>query len=280
MASTPARRMPRRLPLLAAAGVAAAAAVGFAVVPGLSGSDRAIALAPTAPLSFPVTATWLPPSVSPTRFFSYGDLGLQIESFRAGEDGIAIGVGTSYDTVPPLDHSVPVDINGIEGRAFDATGDDRSRPEYGIAWQLPDGRIVQVSGGGRFDDPALLERVADSVVERAQPVDLTLSLAPSGWRVTDYQSDDHVTYADPADDHDQDLSVSIRSSVGADLDDYYRLEDLHDITVDGRHGVMARLSDGWLIETSAADGQAFALMAPTSLTEDQAIQVAAGVRHR
>ena len=58
-ATPPARtkRPGRRAAVLVAA---AAAAVGIGVVPALVGSDDSIALAAVDPLTFPVTATWLP----------------------------------------------------------------------------------------------------------------------------------------------------------------------------------------------------------------------------
>jgi hypothetical protein len=284
----------RRSAWMAGAGMSAAAAVAaaFAIVPAITGSQAAVALAPVSPPIFPVTATWLPSGLPhDARFFFYDDIGLgegsaelTQASYRSGDDGISIAVSDNFGSWGALNKSEadPVVVAGDPGYGFRATGDGGFDPTYSVVWQEADGSVVGVIGHGRFNDARLVERVADSVIDRPQSVDLFLTIAPSGWEVANYQSDNHVIYADPehpGSTRDQ-IGLSVRSGVGKDLDDYYGLRDVHDIEVDGRHGVLARGKDTWILEATSPDGQAFALNAPARLTENQMIAVAEGVRHR
>lgn len=284
--TSPAVRRPRRLPLLVAA--AAAAAVGIGVVPALVGSDDSIALAAVDPLTFPVTPTWLPEGVGDP-VFHYEAGNQQLAEYGDGDDLVRLDVLHDNPARVPSDAD-PVDVNGQAGVGFAGRqhiGSPETVAAYTVVWEEGDGDKLRVTGLGRYADRATVERVADSVTEHSQPVDLFLSVAPSGWQPYGYLSDHHILYRDPDGKQGDgtDLAMTVVDRVDPDLGNT-GARDVHEITVDGRGGVLGRTVDMndetilWILQTTAPDGTAFALQAPGRFTEDQAIEVAAGVRHR
>lgn len=272
-ATAPAVRRTRRLPLLVAASVVAAAAVGAAVAPALLGSDDSIALAAVDPLTFPVTPTWLPEGLGDPAF-SKDSASLSFASYGTPRDGVNVVVSDTWDQWEDRDREREIDIAGRDGLVF-----ERDPGDVVIVWEQPDGDLVGVSGRGTFADEAVIERIAESVTDRAQPVDLFLTVAPEGWHVLAYQSDHHVSYGERGE-----LSVTLVEGQQGGPD--YGATGVHDVTVNGRDGWIGSQVDeagdraGWILVTTAADGQAFSLQAPAALTEAQVIEIAAGVRHR
>ena len=66
--------------------------------------------------------------------------------------------------------------------------------------QRPDGKWLAVHGpGDRYDDEAALVQVAESVVDRPQPVQLQFGLAPEGWQVSSCESPVHLSLISQAD---------------------------------------------------------------------------------
>lgn len=273
-----ASRRPPRLSLLAAA---AAVAAGVAVLPAIV-SDDGLALAAVDPLTFPLTATWLPVGTDAPVFTRDGDL--QLATYDgAGRDRITLVAPESFDHWGELPSDPErFDVAGRDGRGF-ATQEHQGRPGpvpgYTIVWEQADGDVVGVSGSGAYADPALVERVADSVVDEAQPIDLFLSVAPRGWPLHGFVSGHHVSYGE-----DGELTVSLLSRAGA-IDDT-GARDLHAVSVGGRPGRLGRLVDsdgetvGRVLESTAPDGRPFLLDVSGSLSEEQVVEVAAGVRHR
>lgn len=276
-------RRPRRIALIA---VAATAAVGLTVAPALLRSHHSVALASVDPLTFPVTPTWLPDGL-PLQRFTFNPQSAMYgadPSCAAGTpctaNRVTISVSGDWQRWEVPSTATDVDVDGHPGKLFPAPWNP-SHPEQHLAWADGDGEVLAVTGEGRFADPAVLERIADSVVDRRQQVDLFLTVAPAGWPVYGYLSDDHVSYGDEGQ-----LTVTLlKQPEQVDLIGY-GARDAHDVSVDGRHGVLGRQADesgdtvAWVLTSTAPDGQAFSLQAPGDLTEGQVLQVAAGVRHR
>jgi hypothetical protein len=272
-ATLPAVRRTRRVPLLVAASVVAAAAVGVGVAPALLGSDDSIALAAVDPLTFPVTPTWLPEGLGdPT--FSKDSSSLTFATYGTPRNGINVVVSDTWDQWEDRDGEREIDVAGRDGVVF-----ERDPGDVVIVWEQPDGDLVGVSGRGTFADEDVIERIAESVTDRTQPVDLFLTVAPEGWHVLAYQSDHHVSYGERGE-----LSVTLVEGQQGGPD--YGATGVHDVTVNGRAGWIGSQVDeagertGWILVSTAADGQAFSLQAPAALTEAQVIKIAAGVRHR
>jgi hypothetical protein len=272
----------RRTAILAAA--AAVAACAALVSP--FGSDEAIALVSVDPVAFPVTATYLPNGLPLERFtFSaqgmdamYGeDPSCESQEQACGADRLTLSVRDSF-AYWDVDHdAAQVDVAGHPGRGFYAPWNDH-HPEYSIVWELTDGEIVGVTGEGRYSDPATVERIADSVTETSQPVDLFLTIAPKGWPLYGYLSDHYVMYGDHGE-----LAVTLLDRPEIDLS-AAGASDVRPVTVNGRPAELGRITDdqgqAWVLQTTAPDGQGFNLNAPGALTEDQVIEIAAGVQHR
>ena len=268
-APTPAVRRTRRLPLLVAASVVAVAGVGAAVTPALVGSDHSIALAAVDPLTFPVTPTWLPAGLGDP-VFSKDSSALAFASYGSAEHGINVVVSPTLDQWEDRDRERAIDVQGHEGILF-----ERDPGDVVVVWQ--DGRdYVGVSGRGDLADEEVIEKVAESVVDRRQQVDLFLTVAPEGWTVMAYQSDHHVSYGERGE-----LAVTLVDQLDPRLADS-GAGDVHAVVVDGRPGALGKggMSEGWYLQSTAPDGQAFSLQAPGRLTEEQVIEIAAGVRHR
>ena len=56
-----------------------------------------------------------------------------------------------------------------------------------LLWERPDGRWVRVLGEGGYADLDALLPVAESIVDRPQPLGLQFGLAPAGWSLTGYE---------------------------------------------------------------------------------------------
>lgn len=273
-APAPAVRRTRRLPLLVAASVVAAAGAGIAVAPALLKSDDSIALAAVDPLTFPVTPTWLPEGLGEP-IFSKDTSALQFARYGAqGADTLTVLVTDTWDQWEERDNERPIDIGGQDGIVF-----ERDPGDVVIAWEQADGDLVGVVGRGQFADEGTVEKVAESVRDRGQAVDLFLTVAPEGWRVMAYQSDHHVSYGERGE-----LAVTLLDGQKGGPD--FGATGVRDISVEGRPGWIGSQIDadgdrtGWIVVSTAPDGRVFSLQAPTSLTEAQVIEVAAGVRHR
>lgn len=272
----------RRLPLLAAA---AATAAGLALAPAVLKSDHSLALAAADPLTFPVTATWLPPGLPLTRF-TYSPQEAMYGADPSCASGtpcvgqrVSVSVRDDWQGWEVPDDARRVDVNGASGRLFEAPW-AQDQPELHLVWEQPDGDVIGVTGEGRYADPATLERIAESVVDRSQPVALFLTVAPAGWHVYGYVSDHHVSYGDEGQ-----LAITLINAEQVDLEGY-GARDAHTVSVAGRHGVLGRQVDedgdtvAWILTSTAPDGQAFSLQAPGELTGAQVVEIAAGVRHR
>lgn len=286
--TSPAVRRPRRLPLLVAA--AAAAAVGIGVVPALVGSDDSIALAAVDPLTFPVTPTWLPEGAGDPVF--HYERAWQLASYGEGKNHVSVSVvEEDADWDGPPANAEAVDVNGQPGMGYasrEHLGTPETVPAYTVYWRAADGDELRVTGFGSNAERATVERVADSVTDETQPVDLFLTVAPEGWQVSGYKSDHHILLIDPTGEtggDGTDLSVQLIDHVSLTREEY-GARDVQEVTVDSRPALLARTVDmqnetvHWMLQTTTADGTAFHLNAPGRMTEEQVIEVAAGVRHR
>lgn len=264
---------PRQGRRLVGLGLAAATVAGAAVlVPSLlgTGGSGAVALGPVEPLTFPFTPSRLPSGLGDPVFDRDGDLWLA--QYRgAGADRVSVVVPGSLDHWAIPGDAEPVDVAGTEGRLFTAADG-----AVVVAWTEADGDVVGVSGRGAFADADRVEGIAESLTDRPQPVDLVLTVAPEGWTPTAYKADRTVQFTGDSGS----LTVVLLDQPSPDLAGYGVAEATR-VEVAGRPGTIGRHNDGgWVLEARTADGTPFSLQAPTTLTQDQVVEVAAGVRHR
>jgi hypothetical protein len=157
-----------------------------------------------------------------------------------------------------------------------------------LLWERPDGRWTQVLGEGAYGEAAAALTVAESIVDRPQPVGLQFGLAPAGWSIGGYEESrslDLVNDADPR----QLLRLSlIGRGGGATLDTVFEGELLASpvkpVTIQGLDGRLGLLEGGespdyWRVVGQLPDGPMFLLVAPQELTEEQLLAIAEQVTY-
>ena len=276
----PAAHRSRRLPLLVAAAVAA---VGLAVTPALVGSDTSVALAAVDPLTFPLTPTSLPAGLGDPVFEH--DANFITARYGPVLNGVSITTdveGQDFWSIP--DNASTAEINGhhatvLSRTVYDGTPD--SAPAVSVIWQGDDNDWTAVTGSGTYADAARVAAIAESLREEPQPVDLALSVAPTGWSVVAYKDDRILTLAASGEAGETDLTVAPVERVGRDLAGY-GANDVETLVMNGEAAQLGRQAaeagdQSWVLEAQTASGQPFSLQAPAALTRDQVIQVAKGV---
>jgi len=157
-----------------------------------------------------------------------------------------------------------------------------------LLWERPDGRWLQVLGEGAYGEPAAAVAVAESIVDRPQPVGLQFGLAPAGWSIGGYEESrslDLVNDAAP----EQLLRLSLIGregglTVDTALSGTELAAPVVPVTVQGLDGRLALVEgygnpDFWNLVGEFADGPMFLLVAPQELTEEQLLAIAEQVTY-
>jgi hypothetical protein len=163
-----------------------------------------------------------------------------------------------------------------------------------LFWQRPDGQWVYMWGENEYSQVAALVSVAESIVDRPQPVPLQVGLAPVGWSVSSYGSDGNLTLISDADPSISNrLSISLlerwRGYTKPDLGEMAEGNPVEQVTVDGEPAELVSVPDHfappedqrrmWNLAGQFADGTQFLLQAPDTLTREQVLQVAGQVTY-
>ncbi len=253
-----------------AGGLVAAAVAAFGLLaPSLLGRGE-VALARTDPLTFPVTPTSLPSGIGDPVFEV--DPGFSLARYGTGESTLTVIAPDS------LAHwTMPTDAQHVLLDDHDALAFRAEPNAFTVAWEEDDGQVLGVTGRGRYAAPDEVEAVARSLVERPQRVPLELTLAPRGWEVSSYRSDRGAELSGDG----EHLSVSLLTRLSPGLE-AYAATDVSTVDVSGHPGLVGRQGsgDGWVLEGRTTDGQAFSVLAPASLTRDEVVDLARGIRHR
>lgn len=190
-------------------------------------------------------------------------------------------------------------------RAVPATPTQEEQPEelctdsYAeLYWQRSDGQWVAVYGlGDRYGVETALVGVAESIVDRPQPVQLQFRLAPQGWMVSSYESLGNLTLVSEA------APTSLTDRIGVSLLERWRgytdpdvvLQGMTDgnpveeVTVNGAPARLVSVPDHfadpgsgrrtWYLAAQFADGPQFLLQAPDTLTRDDVLAMAEGLSY-
>jgi hypothetical protein len=168
-----------------------------------------------------------------------------------------------------------------------------------LYWQRADGLWIGVQGeGDRYGQVPALVRVAESIVDVPQPVQLQFRLAPEGWAVSSYESLANlslVSEAAPTSLTDR-ISVSLleRWRGYDDPDDVLQgMTDgnpVEEVTVDGEPARLVSVPDHfadpaagrrmWNLAARFTDGPLFLLQAPDTLTREDVLAMAEGLTWR
>jgi hypothetical protein len=300
----PARDRPvhlRRRVVIVAAAVAAAVVVGIAVTDtgGPGGSADTSAPNPPPPTSgspalvrFDMPA--LPPELNPI------PEGVTRPGFTAEPGWIAAVYGDADGPRSADKSDIYVrasqrrpDIHGgrdttYAGKPAVVERVDQEEPDYhsvSLTWERSPGQWITLTGMGDFADEQAVRSLADTLVDTDEPLSLGISVAPPGWELYAFKgagpdSDGGVTSL--RDPHHRDRTIDVSTMPGL-VPDYGRAVEggplpTVPVSVNGRQGELVHLADDrWMLQALLPDGRAFQLQVPAGFTQQQVIELAAGV---
>ena len=249
-------------------------------------------------VTFPLSLDPAPEGLTPTfsRFGGtpyYGDQPLVFTADYASEGGDRV----LLELFPADPRRLP-DVGWSEqGRAAGTATVDGAQAEVrrgdGVAsllWERPDGRWVWLLGEGAHAQPEALGAVADSIVDRPQPVGLQFGLAPAGWSVSGYEESRSLDLTSDTAPQQQPLRLSVFGpgpglTVDSRFDGMSLAGPVQQVTIQGLAGRMALAqgdvgsSDYWFVVGQLPAGRFFLLLAPEILTQDQVLQIAEQVTY-
>lgn len=158
-----------------------------------------------------------------------------------------------------------------------------------ILWERPDGRWVRILGEGAYAEIAAVVTVAESLVDRPQPLGLQFGLAPAGWSLTGYEESRSIDLTRD-DDPQQLLRLSVYPPGGnGSIDTMLKGMDLAGpvtpVTIQGQEGRLALAKgdqghpDYWYTVGQLPNGSRFLLLAPRVLTQEQVLEIAEQVTY-
>ena len=241
--------------------------------------------------TFPLSVDPVPPGLTPTfsrwggvDFYPGQPLVYSADYSSAGSDRFLVRLFPDDPRAwPDSGWSVDGPVTGsatVDG----AVAEVRSRDGYlTLLWERADGRWMQVLGEGAYGETDAAVAVAESIVDRPQPVGLQFGLAPAGWSIGGYEESrslDLVNDAEPQ----QLLRLSlIGREGGLTIDSALAGTELAapvvPVTVKGLEGRLALVDgydapDYWNLVGQFADGPMFLLVAPQDLTVEQVVAIA------
>ena len=241
-------------------------------------------------VTFPLSLDPAPEGLTPT--FSrwggvpyYGDAPLVFTADYSSADGDRVLIML----FPEDPRGLPDDSGwSVQGEAAGTATVDGAEAEVTLGdslatvlWERPDGRWVWILGEGAYDETAAVIAVAETVVDRPQPVGLQFGLAPVGWSVGGYEESRSLDLVSDTDPEQPPLRLSlIGEEGGATIDTFFQgmalAGPVEPVTIKGLPARMA-LADGgggWLVVGQLPDGPLFLLLAPPILTREQVLEIA------
>jgi hypothetical protein len=261
-----------------------------------STAPNGIALVSAEEVTFPLSLDPAPEGMTP--LFSlwggvpyYGEGPLVYAADYTSPDGDRILVSLFPDDPRTLaDQGVEGVSSGavaVDGRTAELWTSDFS---VSLLWERPDGRWVRIMGEGAYGEVGAVVTVAESLVDRPQPLGLQFGLAPAGWSLGGYEESRSIDLVNDAAPQQPPLRLSVFGGPGlpATIDSYF--EDralagpLETVTVQGAAARMALTDDGadgssWMLAGQLPGGPLFLLLAPPSLTREQVLEIAEQVTY-
>ena len=268
-----------------AIGLVAASAAGVLVAaPSLLGLENAgaIALAPVDPVSFPLTPSDVPAGLGEPIF----EMDSNFMSARYGArspDGLTVTTNVDSEdfwTIP--DDTESVDISGHDGTLFHGVAFDGTTiatPTISVVWRDDNGEWTRVTGQGTYAEAGRVEAFAESLLDRPQPVDLSLSVAPAGWSLTAYKEDRILMLSPDNGPSEDDLTVALVDKLPEDFAHAYDVDQVTTARVHARDALVGKNSEAWILLAQVADGQAYLVSAPGTFSREQVVEVANGVSY-
>jgi hypothetical protein len=281
------------------------AAVVIAAPDGLGPPPGSVTLVGFEAPTFPLSPDPVPAGMTPA-FSGDGDQA-SFADYRSvdGEDRFTVGVSGEEPERPEESDQYEirvveeVSIGGreaqlVRGRQIVCPGPDSApacawQPFVDIRWERSEARWVQLSGEGRYGDPARLAAVAASLVDRPQEVTLSVGLAPAGWSIRAYKDGRILTLVN--DSYEQ-QTLNVFRPLPEDVVPADRLLSelmgpvgpVIPVTVNDRPAQLVQigggpLESGWYLQAQFPEGTTFVVQAPAAFTQDEVLRFAGEVTY-
>ncbi len=247
---------------------------------------------------FPLSLDPAPPGLTPE--FSlwggvpyYGDGPLIYAADYMNPDGDRVLVTLFSEDPRNLDgwgpEGAPSGTVPVNGRTAEVWVGDFS---VSLVWERPDGRWVRLSGEHSYADLPAMTAVAESVVDRPQPLSLQFGLAPAGYTLGGYEESRSIDLVNDAAPMEAPLRLSVIPGQvsGLTVDDMVEgltlAAPVQSVTIQGRDGRLALVNGGagnppyWYVVGQFADGALFLLIAPETVPQEQLLQIAEQATYR
>ena len=188
--------------------------------------------------------------------------------------------GDDFWNIP--ENARTADISGHDaiifaGVAFDGT--TTSTPALSVVWRNDSGDWTGVTGKGAYADADRVESFAESLSERPQPVDLSLSVAPESWSLRAYKEDRILILSPDRGPAELDLTVALVDTAPEDFEAAYGVDQVTTAAVHGSDALLGKNAHGWVLLAKSASGQAYSVSAPETFTREQVVAIADGVSY-
>jgi hypothetical protein len=154
-----------------------------------------------------------------------------------------------------------------------------------LFWERVDGQWVWLRGEDAYANAASVVAVAESLVDRPQPVDVQIGLSPEGWVMSSYE-DNGVSFIDSGDPSQRLFVWLMERWRGETVESafqgmYVGAEQW--VTVNGQPAKIVLVDQGdsneWFLAGELEGGVLFALQVPESFTQEQMIALAEQVTY-
>jgi hypothetical protein len=318
MRATPRRRLGRTAALRTGVAVATAAAAwaGAVAVTGPGAPDPApdgpggMTLVAVDEITFPLSLDPVPAGMTPSFTGSAGDPEAIAGYSAADGTGFAIALSDTEPLPgvdPYLTDSGTVAVAGATARYLAGTMPQlctlanvcfEDLPFAELIWERAPGEWIRLTGDGAHGEVAALVALGESLVDRPQPINLQVGLAPAGWSVVDWHESSGAIGV--ASDEDPTRAFTVQcmpeappgvnemdnGSVQGRVDAVTALSTPEETTVGGQPAQLVRaadyMDDGlrfWLVAWELPDGTLCAVQTPDDFTRDDVLAIAEGVTY-
>ena len=299
-----------------AAATAAAAWVGAVVLTGpdaadpVPGGTGGMTLVAVDDITFPLSLDPVPAGMTPTFTGSAGDP--EAIAGYSSADGTGFSIHLSPTELPPADDPNVTDSGTVAVAGAQASYGAGTTPELctvvdvcfedlpfaELVWERAPGQWVRLTGDGAHGEVAALVAVGESLVDRPQPINLQVGLAPAGWSVVDWHESSGAVGLASDDDPTQVIGVQcmpdpppgtrlVDSTVENRIDSVVAIDPAVSTTVGGRpasvvlaHDYMDENLRFWLVAWEFPDGTLCTVQTPDDFSRADVLAIAEGVTYR
>ena len=297
-----------------AAATAAAAWAGAVAVTGPEAADPApggMTLVAVGEITFPLSLDPVPAGMTPSFTGSAGDP--EAIAGYTSADGTGFSLYLSPTELlsaddPNMTDSGTVTVGGAQARWTSGVTPEvctvanvclEDLPFAELIWERAPGQWIRLTGDGAHGDVAALVAVGESLVDRPQPINLQVGLAPAGWSVVDWHESSGAIGVASDEDPTRALTVQCMPEAPAGATEMDNgtvegrvaavtpLDPPTKATVGGQPAQVVRAADYldadlrfWLVAWELPDGTLCSVQTPEDFTRDDVLAIAEGVTYR